>query len=180
MIDEATQWRRFAAPLPPDDAARFMDCWQIGEQEAGLDQLVAGLLEHQAPISETVRAEISVASEVWGVRRALAPGLGQCVGHRQEDDGLRLIERDDAVQPSGAYLSIDEALAGPLVVPWIACIRCGQVLARVHDREPWGDVSFLPMHYMLFTPGRSTPTPLFAADSARDAWTELRTSCAQT
>ncbi|MET7383285.1 hypothetical protein ABZT08_31605 [Streptomyces sp. NPDC005526] len=101
MIDEATQWRRFAALLPPADAAGFMDCWDIGEQEAGLDQLVAGLLKHRVPICETVRAEIAVAAEVWGMRTALAADLGRCLGDHQGDDRLRLIEHADTVLSSG-------------------------------------------------------------------------------
>lgn len=92
VIDEATRWRRFAALLPSADAAAFVDCWDIGEQEAGLDQLVAGLLEQEVPISETVRAEIAVAAEVWGMRTALAPRLGRCLGAHQEDNRLKFIE----------------------------------------------------------------------------------------
>ncbi|MEV0692533.1 hypothetical protein [Streptomyces sp. NPDC050388] len=179
MIDEATQWRRFAALLPPADAAGFMDCWAIGKQEAGLDQLVAGLLQHQVPISETVRAEIAVAAEVWGVRTALAPGLGRCLGDHQGDRTLRLIEHADTVPLPGSSVATDTALADLLVVPWIACTRCGRVLARAHDQEPWGDLSYLARHYVLFVPGHSTSTALFAPDSAWDALAELRMSCLQ-
>ncbi|MER6405755.1 hypothetical protein ABT269_19900 [Streptomyces viridosporus] len=179
MIDEATQWRRFAALLPPADAAGFMDCWAIGEQEAGLDQLVAGLLQHQVPISETVRAEIAVAAEVWGMRTALAPGLGRCLGDHQGDSTLRLIEQADTVPLPGSSVATDTALADLLVVPWIACTRCGRVLARAHNQEPWGDLSYLVGHYVLFVPGRSTSTVLFAPDSAWDALAELRMSCLQ-
>ncbi|MFB7011270.1 MULTISPECIES: hypothetical protein [unclassified Streptomyces] len=180
MIDEATRWRRFAALLPPADAAGFTDCWDIGEQEAGLDRLVAGLLEHRVPISETVRAEIAVATEVWGMRAVLAPGLGRCLGGHQEDSGLRLIERADTVPLPGSSVATDTALADLLVVPWIACTRCGRVLARAHDREPWGDLSYVARHYLLFVPGRSASTALFAPDSAWGALTELGVSCVQT
>ncbi|WP_189935859.1 hypothetical protein [Streptomyces aurantiogriseus] len=179
MIDEATQWRRFAALLPPADAAGIVDCWDIGEQEAGLDRLVAGLLEHQVPISDTVRAEIAVAAEVWGIRTALAPGLGRCLGDHREDTGLRLIEHADTVPLPGSSVGTDTALADLLVVPWIACTRCGRVLARAHNREPWGDLSYHARHYVLFVPGRSTSTALFATDSAWGALTELRMSCVQ-
>ncbi|MGC5005368.1 hypothetical protein [Streptomyces sp. NBC_00353] len=179
MIDEATQWRRFAALLPPSDAAKFMDCWDIGEQEVGLDQLVAGLLKHQVPISETVRAEIAVAAELWGMRTALAPGLGRCLDDHQEDSRLRVIEHADTVPLPGSSVATDTALAGLLVVPWIACTRCGRVLARAHNQEPWGDLSYLARHYVLFVPGRSTLTALFAPDSAWGALGELRMSCVQ-
>ncbi|MFJ7949055.1 hypothetical protein ACIQ6K_36375 [Streptomyces sp. NPDC096354] len=179
MIDEGTRWRRFAALLPPADAAEIVDCWDIGEAEAGLDRLVAGLLRHQVPISETVRAEIAVAAEVWGMWTALAPSLGRCLGGHQDDTGLRLIEHADTVPLPGSSVAHDTALADLLVVPWIACTRCGQVLARAHSQEPWGDLSYLARHYVLFFPGRSTSTDLFAPDSAWDALTQLRMSCVQ-
>ncbi|MFD9284616.1 hypothetical protein ACFWD7_46605 [Streptomyces mirabilis] len=177
MIDEATQWRRFAALLPPARAAEIVDCWDIGEQEAGLGRLVAGLLDHQVPISETVRAEIAVAAEVWGMWTALAPGLARCLGDHHDDPRLRLIEHADTVPLPGSSVGTDTALADLLVVPWIACTRCGQVLARAHAQEPWGDLSYLARHYVLFVPGRSTSTGLFAPDSAWDALTDLRMSC---
>lgn len=150
-----------------------MDCWEIGEQEAGLDRLVAGLLEHQVPISETVRAEIAVVAEVWGMWTALAPGLARCLGNHHVDPRLRLIEHADTVPLPGSSVGTDTALADLLVVPWIACTRCGQVLARAHAQEPWGDLSYLARHYVLFVPGRSTSTGVFAPDSAWDALTEL-------
>ncbi|WP_326763472.1 hypothetical protein OG978_01715 [Streptomyces sp. NBC_01591] len=179
MIDEATQWRGFAALLPPADAAGFMDCWDIGEQEAGLDQFIASLLKHQVPISDTVRAEIAVTAEVWGMRTALAPGLGRCLGDHQEDNRLRLIEHADTVPLPGSSVATDAALADLLVVPWIACTRCDRVLARAHSQEPWGDLSYLARHYVLFVPGRSTSTALIATDAAWGALTELRMSCVQ-
>ncbi|MFH9967867.1 hypothetical protein ACH4PR_42050 [Streptomyces mirabilis] len=179
MIDEGTRWRRFAALLPPADAREILDYWDIGEQEAGLDQLVAGLLKHQVPISETVHAEIAVAAEVWGMRTALAPGLGQCLSGDQEDTGLRLIEHADTVPLRGSSVGDDTALVDLLVVPWIACTRCGQVLARAHIQEPWGDLSYLARHYVLFFPGRSASKGLFAPDSAWDALAQLRMSCGQ-
>ncbi|MFG2811784.1 hypothetical protein [Streptomyces sp. NPDC048410] len=169
MIDEATQWRRFAALLPPSRRAEIVDCWDVGEQEAGLDRLVAGLLEHQVAISETLRAEIAVAAEVWGRWTALAPGLARCLGDHHDDPGLRLIEHAAIVPLPGTSVGTDMALADLLVVPWIACTRCGQVLARAHNQEPWGDLSHLARHYVLFVPRRSTATRLFAPESAWDA-----------
>ncbi|MER7930565.1 hypothetical protein ABTY96_46915 [Streptomyces sp. NPDC096057] len=177
MIDEATQWRRFAALLPPARAAEIVDCWDIGEQEAGLDRLVAGLLDHQVPISETVRAEIAVAAEVWGMWTALTPGLARCRSDHHDDPRLKLIEHADTVPLPGSSVGTDTALADLLVVPWIACTRYSQVLARAHAQEPWGDQSYLARHYVLFVPGRRASTRLFAPDSAWDAWTDLRMSC---
>ncbi|MEV0037089.1 hypothetical protein [Streptomyces sp. NPDC050804] len=179
MIDDGTQWRRFAALLPPADAEEILGCWDIGEQEAGLERLVAGLLKHQVPISETVRAEIAMAAEVWGTRTALAPSLGRCLSDHQEDNGLRLIEHADTVPLPGSSAGNDPAVADLVVVPWITCTRCGQVLARAHNQEPWGCLSYLARHYVLFFPGRSTSTGLFAPDSAWDALAQLRMSCVQ-
>lgn len=159
------------------EAAGFMDCWEIGEQETGLERLVAGLLEHGVPISESIRAEIAVAAEVWGMRTALAPGLGRCLDDHQEDSRSRLIERADTAPVPGSSVSTDMALADLLVVPWIACRRGGRVLARAHDKETWGDLSYLARHYVLFMPGRSTSSALFAPDAAWAAWTELGMSC---
>ncbi|RZU36636.1 hypothetical protein EV284_4131 [Streptomyces sp. BK022] len=177
MNDEAARWRRFAALLPPARAAEIVDCWDIGEQEAGLDMLVAGLLEHHVPISETVRAEIAVTAEAWGMRTALAPGLARCLGDHPDDPGPRLIEHADTVPLPGSSVATGTALTDLLVVPWIACTRCGRVLARAHAQEPWGDLSYRARHYVLLVPGRSTSTGLFASDSAWEALTELRMSC---
>ncbi|MFJ6846709.1 hypothetical protein ACIQRE_29040 [Streptomyces griseoluteus] len=178
MIDEATRWRRLAALLPPARAAEIVDCWDIGEQEAGLDRLVAGLLTHQVPVSETVRAEIAVTAEIWGVRTALAPGLARCLGEDHDDPGLSLIEQAGTVPLPGSSLGTGTALVDLLVVPWIACTRCGRVLARAHAQEPWGDLSYRAWHYVLLLPCRSsTSAEVFGPDSAWDALTELRISC---
>ncbi|MGW1884474.1 hypothetical protein [Streptomyces sp. NPDC001970] len=181
MMDEAARWRRFGALLPPGEAREFVDCWEIGEQEAGLDRLIAGLLEHRVPISETLRAEIAVAAEVWGMWTALAPGIGQCLGSDQDqgDTTLRLIEHADTVPLPGSSVGTDTAPADLLLVPWIACTRCDQVLARAHHREPWGDLSYLARHYVVFAPGHSTPTRLFEPDAAWDALTALHGTCGQ-
>jgi hypothetical protein len=149
----------------------------IGPTRSSRDRLVAVLLKNQVPISETTRAEIAVAAEIWGVWATLAPGLGRCLSSHRDDTGLRLIEHAETVPLPGSSVGNDTALADLLVVPWIACTRCGQVLARAHSREPWGDLSYLARHYVLFFPGRSTPTGLFASDSAWDALRQLRMSC---
>ncbi|GAX58387.1 hypothetical protein SO3561_09960 [Streptomyces olivochromogenes] len=78
------------------------DCWDIGEQEAGLGLLVSGLIAHQLPISETVTAQISVLAEVWGEGESLTPQILQCRG----DDAwtqLKLIEHagDINIESSG-------------------------------------------------------------------------------
>lgn len=177
VIDEAAMWRQFASLLPPAAAEEVMDCWDIGEQEAGLDLLIAGLLAHQVLISETMRAEIAVAAEVWGVWTRLAPGIGRCLGSRKGDASLRLIENTGTAPLPGSSAGTGTAPADLLVAPWIACDRCGRVLARAHRREPWGELSYLAEHYVLFTPGQSTAARLFDPDSVWDALIALRTSC---
>lgn len=174
---EETRWARWAALLPPALARDVADCWDVGEQEAGLDLLVGGLLEHRVPISGSVRAEIAVAAEVWGMWSALAPRLAQCPGEGGCDP-LDVIERPDTVPLPGAAVAPEAGLAGLLVVPWIACAGCGRVLARAHRLEAWGDLSYLAEQYVLFTPADpSAPALLFADDAAWDGLNALRRPC---
>ncbi|MER5711275.1 hypothetical protein [Streptomyces sp. NPDC002122] len=185
MIDEVARWHRLAALLPPAQAREFRDCWEIGEQEAGLDLLVEGLLEHRVPISDTTRAEIAVTAERWGVWATLAPDLGRCLGAGPGDgsgDGpgdasVTLIEHAGAVPLPGSSVGADASWEVLLVVPWLACTRCDRMLARTHHREGWGDLSFDARRYVLFAPDRSTPVRLFAPESAWEAFTVLRESC---
>ncbi|ALO10656.1 hypothetical protein AQF52_5062 [Streptomyces venezuelae] len=164
MTDEAARWGRYATLLPPAEAQEFTDCWQIGEQEAGLDLLVTTLLKHRVPISDTTRAEIAVAAEEWGVWGTLAPDLGRCVDGGPGDGSLKLIEQADAVR------------ADPfVVVPWLACTRCDRTLARMHHREGWGDHSLGAIRYVLSD--RDAPVRLFDRETLWDAVTELRAPC---
>ncbi|MFD4371840.1 hypothetical protein [Streptomyces sp. NPDC058486] len=169
MTEEAAVWNRLAALLPEAGAEGVRDCWSIGEQEAGLALLVSGLLAHQVPISETVRAEISVIAEGWGERETLTPQLLQCRGDGKPSR-VRLVE-------AGV-----EAVAGAdVLVPWIACERCGRVLARAHTREPWG-LSLRARSYVITSPTRDAAVRQFPADSADpagDAFATLLASCAQ-
>ncbi|WP_143060458.1 hypothetical protein [Streptomyces misionensis] len=175
MTDDAVIWNRLAALLPEAEAQEVKDCWDIGEQEAGLGLLVSGILGHQVPISETVRAQISVLAETWGERETLAPRILQC-----RDDGapghLKLIE-DGGSTVAEAIGAAEQDLAGLVLVPWIACTRCGQVLMRAHARESWGDLSYLAQHYVITTPNRATVLRLFPADSAGAAFDTLQRAC---
>jgi hypothetical protein len=172
VTDDAVIWNRLAALLPEAEAQEVKDCWDIGEQEAGLDLLVSGILGHQVPISETVRAELSVLAETWGEREILTPRILQC-----RDEGtpgpLKLIEGDGSTVPE-AIGGAEQGLAGLVLVPWIACMRCGQVLMRAHARESWGDLSYLARHYVITTPNRATVLRLFSPDSASTALAALR------
>ncbi|MFF1556170.1 hypothetical protein [Streptomyces sp. NPDC058279] len=175
--EEAAQWYRFAALLPRAQGQDFTDCWKIGEQEAGLDLLVAGLLMNGIAISESTRAEIAVVSEVWGVWTALEPGIQRCVGNDRDDAPLRLIRHVETVPLDGNTIGAGAALAGLFVVPWITCDLCGHTLGRVYDREPWGGLSHLARGYVLFFPGQNTATIPFGVQSAWNALNAVRLSC---
>jgi hypothetical protein len=73
-------------PVPADDGEAVLDCWGIGEQEAGPERLVSALLRHQVAIDGTTRAEIAVVCEAWGMWPVpLGPSLSRC-----PDDGAPL------------------------------------------------------------------------------------------
>lgn len=162
MIAEADVWNRFVSLLPDDEGYEVQVCWDIGEQEAGLDRLVSGLLEHQVAISETTRVEISVIAESWGVRRDVASRLLAC-----RSDGLpspvELVER-----PTTTPLTSLPELADFLVVPWIRHTS-GRLLTRAHVEEPWGDLSLIPEHYAVLASPQGPPLRLFESFSAREA-----------
>ncbi|MBC2869144.1 hypothetical protein [Streptomyces mexicanus] len=174
MTDDAVIWNRLAALLPEAEAQEVKDCWDIGEQEAGLGLLVSGILGHKVLISETVRAQIAVLAETWGEREALTPQILQC---RVEGapGPMKLIEGDESTVPEA--IDMAEDLAGLVLVPWITCTRCGQVLMRAHARESWGDLSYLARHYVITTPNRATILRLFPADNASAAFDALQRAC---
>ncbi|MDN3297632.1 hypothetical protein QWM81_27060 [Streptomyces ficellus] len=171
MISDAALWYRFAALLPEPEATHVRDCWNTGEPEAGLDALVSGLQAHQVVVSETTLVEIAVMAREWGMADVLTPRLLCCAAVRSDEDDppLRLIEHPDA-RPLPA-----RGMAHVLV-PWIGCSRCGGVLARAHAVEPWGGLSFLPLHYAVLDP-RPAPPRLFGPQSPWAALTALRSAC---
>ncbi|MFE7481635.1 hypothetical protein [Streptomyces sp. NPDC057552] len=165
MTDGGATWNRLAALLPAAQGEEFKDCWAIGEQEAGLGLLVSGILRDDVAISETVRAEISVLTEVWGEREALAPRLRRCRGDGRPASAAHLIERD-ALLVGGDTGAAGLSLSGLVPVPWIGCARCGRALMRVHTREPWGDLSYVAEQYAITTPDRTALARLFPAGTA--------------
>jgi hypothetical protein len=169
VTDEATVWRSLAALLPPTQAQEVTDFWSIGEQEGALDLLVSGLLAHDIPIRESVRAQLAVTSEMWGQREALEERIGRCRSSSDDDSTIHVLAPADAVPLTGASLSGRPELADLLVIPWITCANCGQVLGRAHEREPWGGLSFLAAHYVLFRLGEIAQTQVFAPTAVRDA-----------
>lgn len=178
MTDDVDAWHRLAALLPPAEAQEIGDCWDIGEQEAGLGLLVSGILAHDVAISEMARAQLSVLAETWGERAALTPRILQCRGDGQPAAAVTLVEDDDVLVGADTVLT-DRALAGLIQVPWIICTRCGQVLVRAHTREAWGDLSYLAVHYAITTPDRTAVARLFPADAAGEAFAGLLRSCDQ-
>ncbi|MEU5168471.1 hypothetical protein [Streptomyces mutomycini] len=76
-VTEETLWRSATALLPPDDARAALECRGIGEQEAALRLIVAGFLGPGAALGETLRAELSVLTEAWGIREELAADLAR-------------------------------------------------------------------------------------------------------
>ncbi|MFJ8016629.1 hypothetical protein [Streptomyces sp. NPDC096339] len=171
MSDKAGAWNRLALLLPPADAHEVQVCWDIGEQEAGLDLLIGALLKHQVALGETDRAEISVMTETWGIRESVASRLLDCPG-----DGLpaalELVEGPDTAPLSSPSL-IDTQLAAFLVIPWIRCTASGRLLIRAHTEEPWGDLSYLPEHYAVLASEQGPSLQLFDSFGAWEALQEL-------
>ncbi|MFE5791175.1 hypothetical protein ACFQ8C_01235 [Streptomyces sp. NPDC056503] len=160
MTEELAVWRRLVALLPEAEAEEAGECWSIGEQEAALALLVSGLLTHQVRIGESTRARISVLAEGWGEREALTPRLLRCPGDG-EPSPVRLVEAaSDVVRGPG------DGSADDVLVPWIACERCGGVLARKHAREPWGGLSHLARSYVITWPEGGAVVREFPADAA--------------
>ncbi|MFI5751234.1 hypothetical protein ACIBBE_36205 [Streptomyces sp. NPDC051644] len=148
-----------------------MDAWNMGEQEGGLNQLVSLLLRQQVVIGETTGVELAVLAEAWGLWPSpLSPGIAQCQGDGR-DSPLRLVEHDGDAPLTGASVGLAPEF---LLVQWIACTESGRVLARAHTREPWGDLSCLPEHYVILDPGRSTAVRLFPPGAGWDALSTLR------
>ncbi|WP_433714002.1 hypothetical protein ACQP2U_07485 [Nocardia sp. CA-084685] len=148
---EADLWERLAALLPSvDDTENFRDCRKTGRQEAGLWILTRLLLEHEVPINDRTRAEIEVLAEQWGERLVRHDEIIACARDSDDEASIRLLPDDSSTPIDPAQLGItDSSLTGLLVVPWLECLRCGQVLDRVHALEPWGDLRYLAAYYAV-------------------------------
>ncbi|MGW6456555.1 hypothetical protein ACWF94_11630 [Streptomyces sp. NPDC055078] len=176
MPHDADTWHQLAALLPQTEAQEFRDCWQVGEQEAGLGLLVSGILDNDVVISETVRAQISVLAETWGEREALTSRILRCRSDGRSAAAVTLVEQD-GVLVSGDTVTAEHDLAGLVLMPWIICTRCDHVLMRVHARETWGELSYLARHYAIMTPEHAVVARLFPAGSADTAFDSLLQSC---
>ncbi|WP_033438845.1 hypothetical protein [Saccharothrix sp. NRRL B-16314] len=158
MDAELEAVRELAALLPPGQARDVVECWDIGEQEAGLDLLTKALAEGGIPIDGDQRAQVAVTAEAWGVRESLTPALRRC--RSRAGGAVRLIDDDvPLVPPTSTDL---------VIVPWIACALCPETLSRAHLIEPWGDLSYLAEHYVL------SPARLFGPEDVWGAFTALR------
>ncbi|MBD0424771.1 hypothetical protein H0H10_37340 [Streptomyces sp. TRM S81-3] len=172
---EGAVWARLAALLPgADDADEVRGCWEIGEQEAGLEVLVGRLLEQELAVGDTARAELAVMAEQWGVWDRLGTGIVACLPGPAGPARLRVHE-DGAEPPVPARSVLEDPAPGGLVlVPWVSCAGCGLVLARAHVYEEWEELSYLAEAYVVHAPGASRPPRVFARSEADDAaWSAL-------
>jgi hypothetical protein len=153
--------RKLAALLPPKHARYVVECWDIGEQEAALDRLVTVLAEAEVALDGDERARIAVTAEAWGVREAVTPVLRRC--RSRDGGGVRLIDDGEPL--------VSPELADLVVVPWITCAHCSQTLSRAHLREPWGDLSYQPVHYVLAAARLFGPEDVWGAFTALSSCT---------
>ncbi|MFJ4687637.1 hypothetical protein [Streptomyces sp. NPDC088789] len=171
-------WRALAALLPPHLAGQVLDCWSIGEQEAGLGLLVSGLDDESVPISEETRALLSATAEDWGVREALEAGIAGCRPLPGDASPVRLLRAPEtAPLPAGAVAGRPD-LSALVLVPWITRTppSCGRLLARAHSREPWGGLSYIAEAYVVLAPeghGRTLVLDPADAQEAQDALAAL-------
>jgi hypothetical protein len=173
---EATRWSRLAALLPSaQDVDEVQACWDIGEQEAGLTMLVDRIRALGLPLADAARAELAVMAERWGVWEPLGAAVADCPPPPGRAIRLRVLP-DGAAEPRPAHTVLpDPPAPGLLLVPWLVCTACDRTLARGHDREPWGGLSYLPLCYVVFGPG-GDPKGYAGADPAA-AWRALEALC---
>ncbi|MFD8013112.1 hypothetical protein [Streptomyces sp. NPDC058955] len=167
MTEDVEVWNRLVALLPEAEAREAGECWAVGEQEAGLELLVSGLVDHRVPIGETARARISVLAEGWGEREFLTPRILRCPGDGKPSR-VRLIE------PADGHHAGD---TGDVLVPWIGCERCGRVLTRTHTRESWGGLSYLARSYVITSPADGSVVREFPDDAVDAAFADLLAVC---
>lgn len=176
---EAVVWSRLAGLLSaPGDREEVQDCWDIGEQEAGLELLVDRLLGRGTRIEEPARAELAVMAEQWGEWDWLGTRITS-LPHVGEEAGRLRVLQDGAeeTRPAGFVLP-EHPLAASVLVPWIVCAPCERVLARAHRREEWGALSFLAEGYVVFGPGFAPVAfPREEPGAAWDALAALRHGC---
>jgi hypothetical protein len=171
MFDESALWERLADRLPSADADDILAFRDIGEQEGGIERLVAALVTHQVPITGTERAEIAVLAEIWSSREMAEARLAQCLSAGEAEPGLHLLPADAPTTPASPT-------AGELVVvPWITCTRCDCTLVRAHLYEEWDDLSFLPEYYTIRDPQQRLAASRFGPHDVEAAFSCLLGAC---
>ncbi|MGW0707065.1 hypothetical protein ACWD4G_14100 [Streptomyces sp. NPDC002643] len=179
---EAAIWSRLASLLPDaGDVETVQDCWDIGEQEAGLGVLVERLTELRLPVDDKARTEIAVMAEEWSVWDRHGAEIVELAQDAERPPRLRVFE--DGAEDT---LPAREVLAEPPsptseLVPWIACPPCGRTLARSHRREEWGGLSYLSEVYVVFAHDGAFAPLVFDRERAGAVWAALdglRTACA--
>ncbi|WP_405868017.1 MULTISPECIES: hypothetical protein [unclassified Streptomyces] len=168
---EGAVWSRLAALLPTaEDVDEVQACWDIGEQEGGLDALVGRLLELGLPIGGLERAELAVMAGQWGMWDPLGARIVACAGEpgllRVFEDGARKTLDVRSVVPG-------RPSAGSVLVPWIGCVGCGVCLGRVHTREKWGGLSFVAESYVVFGTERPPEPRVFDREEHGAVWSAL-------
>ncbi|GHB20300.1 hypothetical protein GCM10010377_07800 [Streptomyces viridiviolaceus] len=171
---EGAVWARLAGLLPgADDADEVQGCWDIGEQEAGLEVLVGRLLEQELAVDDAARAELAVMAGQWGVWDRLGTGIVACRPDPARPARLRVYE-DGAEPPVPAWSVLPDPVSRELrLVPWIACAGCGLVLARAHTYEEWEELSYLAQSYVVHAPGGSGAPRVFERAEDGAAWSAL-------
>ncbi|KKD06014.1 hypothetical protein TN53_21175 [Streptomyces sp. WM6386] len=141
---EGRVWTRLAGLLPsPEDVELVQDCWDIGEQEGGLWQLVEKLLAQGVRVDGCTRAEIAAMAVQWDVWDQ----------HRHDIVALP----DDPARPGPlrVYADMEPVEEGDrLLVPWIRCTRCDRILSRSHERTSWGMLHY-PSGYLVTLRGEA-------------------------
>ncbi|KMS76527.1 hypothetical protein ACM01_04905 [Streptomyces viridochromogenes] len=171
---EGVVWSRLAALLPAaEDVDEVQGCWDIAEQEAGLDLLVGRLVELGLPVGESARTEIAVMAEQWGEWDRLGAAIVACPGEDAQPVSLRVFEDGDEEAPVPLDVLGERADPEQVLVPWIACVACGRVLARVHRRQEWGDLSYTAESYVVFAQDGSIEPLLFPGEDDGSGWSAL-------
>ncbi|MCX5330516.1 hypothetical protein [Streptomyces sp. NBC_00140] len=157
---EGVVWSRLAGLLPgAEDVDPVQGAWDIGEQEAGLFQLVDRLFQLELSVDDRTRAELAAMASQWGVWDQLATDIVDLPGFQGK---LRVVEGLEPVERG------DMAL-----VPWMRCEPCGRILALEHRHESWGALSASPVSYVVSVPDATGSQFVFDAEEQDAVWRAL-------
>jgi hypothetical protein len=137
-----------------------LGAWDIGEQEAALTGLVKAITDSDTVTSDFDRAQIAVLAERWDYWASLQGALAECPRDAHAPQSLAIIEgtpEGTRVNASIArQMAGDNPWPGCTAVAWIACRRCEEVLARIHEIvQPWNYPGNLTSAYVIL-PSRAT------------------------